>query len=49
MGVQTIVEFVETEEVLEKLIVLGVDHVQGYQLGRPRPMQPISLSGDSVH
>ncbi len=39
MGVQTIAEFVESEEVLEKLIELGVDHVQGYQLGRPRPMQ----------
>ena len=38
MGVQTIAEFVETHEALEKLIALGVDHVQGYQLGKPRPM-----------
>jgi EAL domain-containing protein (putative c-di-GMP-specific phosphodiesterase class I) len=38
MGVQTIAEFVETQEALEKLIALGVDHVQGYQLGKPRPM-----------
>lgn len=38
MGVQTIAEFVESEDVLEKLISLGVDHVQGYQLGKPRPM-----------
>ena len=41
MGVQTIAEFVESEEVLEKLMELGVDHVQGYQLGRPCPMQSI--------
>ena len=41
MGVQTIAEFVESEEVLEKLMELGVDHVQGYQLGRPCPMQSV--------
>ena len=40
MGMQTIAEFVESQAVLEKLIDLGVDHVQGYQLGRPRPLQP---------
>lgn len=40
MGMQTIAEFVESQDALEKLIELGVDHVQGYQLGRPRPMQP---------
>jgi len=49
MGVQTIAEFVETREVLEHLMDLGVDHVQGYQLGRPRPMQPIFLADDSLH
>ena len=41
MGVQTIAEFVETQAVLEKLVTLGVDHVQGYQLGRPRPLAPM--------
>jgi EAL domain-containing protein (putative c-di-GMP-specific phosphodiesterase class I) len=40
MGVQTIAEFVETEETLEQLIHMGVDHVQGYQLGKPHPMWP---------
>jgi diguanylate cyclase (GGDEF)-like protein/PAS domain S-box-containing protein len=39
MGVQTIAEFVETEEALEQLIHLGVDHVQGYQLGKPHPVK----------
>ena len=38
MGVQTIAEFVESQEILEKLITLGIDHVQGFQLGKPRPM-----------
>ena len=40
MGVQTIAEYVETEETLEQLIHLGVDHVQGYQLGKPHPIWP---------
>lgn len=39
MGVQTIAEFVESEEALEQLIHLGVDHVQGYQLGKPHPVK----------
>jgi Amt family ammonium transporter len=49
MGVQTVAEFVESEETLEKLISLGVDHVQGYQIGKPRPMwhsfQTLNSSG----
>lgn len=44
MGMQTIAEFVESQDVLEKLIDLGVDHVQGYQLGRPRPLQSVYQS-----
>ena len=49
MGVQTIAEFVESQEVLEALIGLGVDHVQGYQLGRPRPLQPAFRPVEEVH
>ena len=49
MGVQTIAEFVETSEVLEKLALLGVDHVQGYQLGRPRPLMPAFRRADNMH
>ena len=37
------------KEVLKKLMDLGVDHVQGYQLGRPRPMLPAYRSGESIH
>jgi EAL domain-containing protein (putative c-di-GMP-specific phosphodiesterase class I) len=48
MGMQTIAEFVESKEVLEKLIALGVDHVQGYELGRPHPLQPAFRSG-AIH
>lgn len=35
MGKQTIAEFVETQECLDKLNEIGVDYAQGYLLGRP--------------
>ena len=35
MGIRTIAEFVETQEVYEMLRRLGVDYVQGYFIGRP--------------
>ncbi|WP_372791225.1 EAL domain-containing protein [Paraconexibacter sp.] len=37
LGLQTIAEFVEDEATLELLTELGVDHVQGYYIGRPVP------------
>jgi diguanylate cyclase (GGDEF)-like protein/PAS domain S-box-containing protein len=38
MGVETIAECVESKHTLEKLMTLGVDHVQGYQIGKPMPL-----------
>ncbi len=35
LGKQTIAEFVESDDVLEKLRELGVDLAQGYQIGKP--------------
>ena len=39
MGKQTIAEFVESEAVLVRLREIGVDFVQGYHVGRPRPVR----------
>jgi diguanylate cyclase (GGDEF)-like protein/PAS domain S-box-containing protein len=39
MGKQTIAEFVENKAILEKLREIGVDYVQGYEIGRPRPIE----------
>jgi diguanylate cyclase (GGDEF)-like protein/PAS domain S-box-containing protein len=36
MGMQTIAEFVENEQVFERVRGLGVDYVQGYHLGKPQ-------------
>jgi EAL domain-containing protein (putative c-di-GMP-specific phosphodiesterase class I) len=38
MGMKTIAEFVETRAILDKVHEIGVDYVQGYAVGRPRPM-----------
>ncbi|WP_111412977.1 putative bifunctional diguanylate cyclase/phosphodiesterase [Billgrantia lactosivorans] len=52
LGVSTIAEFIEDEEVLEAVKGLGIDFGQGYHLGRPGPRfarhrQPERLSGNS--
>lgn len=36
MGMQTIAEFVENEQVYDRVSSLGVDYVQGYYLGKPQ-------------
>lgn len=41
MGLKTIAEFVESEEILEKLRMIGVDYVQGYHIKRPVPLEEL--------
>lgn len=41
MGMKTIAEFVENEDILEKLSEIGVDYAQGYALGKPTPLESI--------
>ena len=38
MGMKTIAEFVENEQILEKLREIGVDYAQGYGIDRPKPI-----------
>jgi EAL domain-containing protein (putative c-di-GMP-specific phosphodiesterase class I) len=37
-GLKTIAEGVEDEETMELLRAVGVDHAQGFHLGRPAPL-----------
>ena len=37
MRIETIAEFVESEETLERLKIMGVDFAQGYAIGKPAP------------
>ena len=41
LGKTTIAEFVENDQIRAKLAELGVDYVQGYGVGRPRPLLEI--------
>ena len=41
MGKQTIAEFVENDEILEKLREIGVNYAQGYGVGRPQPIDEL--------
>jgi EAL domain-containing protein (putative c-di-GMP-specific phosphodiesterase class I) len=44
MGLETIAEFVEDEQIWAKLKSIGVDYGQGYFLGRPAPIDSILTS-----
>jgi diguanylate cyclase (GGDEF)-like protein/PAS domain S-box-containing protein len=39
MGLKTIAEFVENRAVRDRLMVLGVDYLQGFGLARPQPVK----------
>jgi EAL domain-containing protein (putative c-di-GMP-specific phosphodiesterase class I) len=41
MDMKTIAEFVETDEIKNKLIEIGVDYVQGYRIGKPEPFNEL--------
>ena len=48
LGVKTVAEGVESEEVLELLPELGVDRAQGWHVGYPSPDLPIVEAGASL-
>jgi len=39
MGIKTLAEFVENEEVLKVVKDLGIDYAQGYYFGKPEPLE----------
>lgn len=46
MGMETIAEFVENDQILAKLREIGVDYAQGYGIGKPRPLAEL-IAGDA--
>jgi Amt family ammonium transporter len=43
MGIQTVAEFVTSDDVLAECSKLGIDYVQGYHISRPRKLEyPLS-------
>lgn len=39
MGIKTIAEYVESDELLAQVRAIGVDYVQGYAISRPSPLE----------
>lgn len=38
MGIETVAEFVENQEIIDKLYNIGINYAQGYAIGRPQPL-----------
>ena len=38
MGIQTVAEFVENQDIIDKLESIGINYAQGYAIGRPQPL-----------
>lgn len=43
MGKQTVAEYVESDEILDALRMIGVDHAQGYAISKPSPLHALLL------
>ncbi len=41
MGIVTVAEYVETDEIYRSVVELGVDYGQGFAIGRPKPFDEI--------
>jgi EAL domain-containing protein (putative c-di-GMP-specific phosphodiesterase class I) len=41
MGMETVAEYVETDELRERMTALGVDFGQGFAIGRPVPLDEV--------
>jgi EAL domain-containing protein (putative c-di-GMP-specific phosphodiesterase class I) len=41
MGITTVAEYVETDELRHRIAALGVDYGQGFAIGRPTPLQEV--------
>ena len=41
LGMKTTAEFVENEEIFNKLRALGIDEFQGYYFDKPKPIEEI--------
>ncbi|MGS0694940.1 putative bifunctional diguanylate cyclase/phosphodiesterase [Shewanella sp. 0m-4] len=39
MGIETIAEFVENQEIIDQLEIIGINYAQGYGIGRPQALE----------
>lgn len=38
MGIETVAEFVENQDIIDRLQTIGINYAQGYAIGRPQPL-----------
>lgn len=38
MGIETVAEFVENQDIIDRLLSIGINYAQGYAIGRPQPL-----------
>jgi diguanylate cyclase (GGDEF)-like protein len=48
LGQETIAEFVENDEIIEKLREIGIDYLQGWGVGKPTPLTELAKELESV-
>ncbi|HEX3140170.1 MAG TPA: EAL domain-containing protein, partial [Rhizobacter sp.] len=48
MGLRTVAEFVQNDATIEMLRGLGVDYVQGYGVGKPRPLDDAARTTEAA-
>ncbi len=41
MGMRTVAEYVENEDLLDAIREIGIEYVQGYAVGKPRPLEAV--------
>jgi len=39
MGIETVAEFVENQDIIDRLEDIGINYAQGYAIGRPKPLE----------
>lgn len=49
MGMETIAEFVEDDEIKGMLREIGVDYAQGYGIGHPEPLEQLIKQFNNIH
>ena len=41
LGIKTVAEFVENDATIQSLKTIGIDYIQGYAVGKPRPIEQV--------
>ncbi|MFQ6372469.1 putative bifunctional diguanylate cyclase/phosphodiesterase [Shewanella sp. YIC-542] len=48
MGIETVAEFIESQDIIDKLNEIGIHYAQGYAIGRPMPLAQYRLPSSGL-